>query len=395
MRQDGIRKHGRLTYWLSDHRAALLVYVVVVVAYVVLYVATIRSRPLYVPDSQYYFGMSLWYGGMSQEDAHAAVVELTRAAGLFDGEYRGPSLDQMFNWGLVQPRVVLPLLAAPLVKAFGVAGIAVVTFCAGLALFLLLTRLIATRYGLGVAFATVMLTISSTFILYFSVAMTTEGISALCNAGLVVLAWRYQRSPSRWVLVAMVAVVVVSAFTRQATLIAAGAFAVAYLAAVFTSTRGRDWLAPAVAVVATSLAVQLLQSVVFPSFSQLDQFVEQSGGDTLLDALLGIPATVRHVLVGDFNSAAVYDHALIVLVLVSLVSLVVRWRRPESHLLLGAILGIALYNITNGSSTSFRYALPGVVFFALAVAALMNDVTSWAHSRVREREQESGTPTSA
>ena len=38
---------------------------------------------------------------------------------------------------------------------------------------------------------------------------------------------------------------------------------------------------------------------------------------------------------------------------------------------LGAILGVAVYNITNGTPTSFRYSMPGIVFFAMAVGALV------------------------
>ena len=43
----------------------------------------------------------------------------------------------------------------------------------------------------------------------------------------------------------------------------------------------------------------------------------------------------------------------------------------ESQLLLGAILGIALYNVTNGTPTGFRYSMPGLAFFAVSAALLI------------------------
>src|SRR5674476_721 len=53
------------------------------------------------------------------------------------------------------------------------------------------------------------------------------------------------------------------------------------------------------------------------------------------------------------------DHALLILVMLSILSMVIFWRRAESHLLRGAIAGITLYNVTNGTPTGFRYAMPG------------------------------------
>jgi hypothetical protein len=79
------------------------------------------------------------------------------------------------------------------------------------------------------------------------------------------------------------------------------------------------------------------------------------------------------------------DHALLVFVVLSAIGMIVLWRREESHLLLGAIVGIALYNITNGTSTSFRYAIPGLVFYALAVALLVSRTAPRLTSTSRAR----------
>ena len=59
------------------------------------------------------------------------------------------------------------------------------------------------------------------------------------------------------------------------------------------------------------------------------------------------------------------------------------WRRTESHLLLGAILAIALYNVTNGNATDFRYALPGFVFSAMSIGLLFSRINSSVSSTPR------------
>ena len=84
------------------------------------------------------------------------------------------------------------------------------------------------------------------------------------------------------------------------------------------------------------------------------------------------------------------DHALLILVMLSILSMVIFWRRAESHLLGGAIAGITLYNVTNGTRTGFRYAMPGLAFYAVFAGLLISQVDlRWERSPVRE------TPTDA
>jgi len=228
------------------------------------------------------------------------------------------------------------------------------------------------RYGNTAAVATMLLVNGSTFLMWINGGMLTESLSALWTLLLLLAAWRWFHEPRWWLLALLGAITALSAFTRQATLIVAGAFVMAWLLGTIITRRNSRWLWPAVVVTATTLACQVLQTVLFSPFSQLDQFIRQSGADTLWGAILAIPTKARHILVTDFNNFMLTDHALMLLVIFSVVGIVVFWRHEEAHLLFGAILGVALYNITNGTPTTFRYAVPGLAFYVLVVALLIS-----------------------
>lgn len=352
--------------WLQRRFPVLLSYGIVVLTFAVGYLAVARTRPLFQPDARYYLAMSFWFSGDSQEAAHARLTDYLAPIGM-----EVPSEEQLFGWGLVQPRVVLPALAAPFVKLFGPDGMLIVTGAAALALTILLTWLLARRFGYLPAVATMVLVSASPLIVWFNVAMLTESLSALWGALAVLLAWWYRRRPG-WKLVAgLVLVTLISAFTRQATFIVAGAFVLAWLLGSIVERRNSSWAVPALAVSATAIGAQLLQSLLFPSFSQLDQFLKQAGVETVGDAILAVPRMVFHLLRTDIRTFMEQDHALLILIVLASASALIFFQREESHLLLGAVLGIALYNITNGVPTSFRYAMPGLIFFLLSTAVIL------------------------
>jgi hypothetical protein len=54
------------------------------------------------------------------------------------------------------------------------------------------------------------------------------------------------------------------------------------------------------------------------------------------------------------------------------------------------MIAVALYNITNGSATGFRYALPGLVFYLLVVAKVFQ-----ATVRLMPQRSRDGIPSSA
>src|SRR5674476_196694 len=91
---------------------------VVTSAFVVTYVSTVRIKPLFAPDSSFYAAMALWFGGTSKQDAVRQVIAMRHRQGWSTPQL---TIDRMFGWGLVQPRVVLPALSAPFVKIWGIA----------------------------------------------------------------------------------------------------------------------------------------------------------------------------------------------------------------------------------------------------------------------------------
>lgn len=356
--------------WLRWPVGDRFLWLVVTVAFGVSYLAAIRYRTVFTPDSAYYVGMSLWFGGMSQEDAWRAATEIPYSFG-----WHPATQEQMFGWGLVAPRVVLPLLGVPFTAAFGVFGLAVVTGIAMAALVGVLTWTLRARFGVVAALVPVILVTTSYLLMYFGVAMLTESLTALWTALIMVAVWRYQDRGSRRALVMAGVLTVVLAFTRQATFVVAGAVVVAWLAALVLRQDHRKWLGPALVVGGTALVTQVLQMVLFPGFSQAGQFMKATGTDSLADAIRATPRLAWRILRDDLNTFIAADRPLLTLIALATVGALLAWRKSSAHLLVGALIGIALYNYTNGTSSQFRYAMPGLVFFVVAAAELITRVS--------------------
>lgn len=355
--------------WVATRRDDILTWLIVLGSFAVGYVAYMRRLPFFYPDSRYYLAMAYWFGGESQESARELTVEFADA-------YRVPvpGTDELFGWGLVQPRVVLPALAALPVRILGPFGLAATVLVIALAMTVVFTQILRRRFGNGAA-VTVMLLVNTSYqLMMFNAGMLTESLSALWTALTVLATWAWLRRRTPWMLAIIGLTVVGSAFTRQATFIVAGAFVMAWLLGSLLQRRWSEWGWPALVVAGTALGCQILQTVLFPSFSQLDQFLKKAEADTLGEALLAVPRMALRILTADLGTFLDRDLTLLILIILALVGMVLFFRRPEAHLLLGAILGTGLYNITNGTPTQFRYAIPGLIFFVLAAALTVRAV---------------------
>ncbi len=364
-------EHAVRRRW-TDHltsvtsRAVALPATILAVTYAISALAMLLTKPQYSPDSQYYTGMALRFSGMSAADAYAQVVERSAQHG-----WHAPTIDTIFGWGLVQPRVVYPGLSAPFVKAFGVDGMVIVPVIA-MAVFVGLTFFVLrTRYRTLAVIAPVLLVVVSPQLIFFGTAMLTESLTALWCAAILFSVWRYHEVADRRWLIAAGAFTIVMAFTRQAALIPAGAMAMAWLGAVVVRRPARQWGWSALVVGASAVASQIAQSVLWPSFSQVSQFITTTGADDLPGALRATPTVALRILRSDFANFAKGDLALLALIAIAIIGVVVLWRRAESHLLVGAFVTTAAYNITNGTPTTFRYAMPGLIFYVVVVAALV------------------------
>lgn len=372
----GVRMLTASRSWLSAQRESWLDYVIIFSIFVVVYIGIIKLNSQYYPDSAHYVAMSLWFSGWTQQDALDLVYQRHVASGYEPNR----TIDLLFNWGLVRPRVVLPLLSVPFAWLFGANALSVTAAVITVVLIFALYKFLVARYGRAAAVISIVLMESSMFIMVFSVGMLTESLSALWGVATLAAAYRYQRHPHiRWI-VAMVAVTLLSAFTRQATFIVAGAIVLAWLLSLVVPRATRNWTIPMIAVAGTALVAQVVQTLLFP-FSQGDQYMRMTGTDSLWGALLATPKLVRQILAQELVSYAAEDQVLLILIGLSLISMVVFWRRTESHLLFGAIIGIALYNITNGNPTNFRYAVPGIVFFLASISVLIVHLISRATQR--------------
>jgi len=240
-------------------------------------------------------------------------------------------------------------------------------------LIVLLYKFLSKHYGRVASVVSVLIMMSSMSIMLFSVGMLTESLSALWGVLALMLAYRFQRDRQwRWI-IGIVVVTILSGFTRQATFIVAGAFVVAWLLSLPSPAQRNKWAWPALASAGTAVAVQVVQTLLFP-FSQGNQYMRMTQTDSLWEAVLATPALVKNILIQEFATYVLVDQVLVVLLVLCAISMIVFWRRTESHLLLGALLGVALYNITNGNATQFRYAIPGIVFFLASVSLLLSQV---------------------
>lgn len=352
-------------------------------SFIVGYLAFIRERTSFFPDSRYYLAMAFWFSGKTKQQAH----DLTAA---FAGHYNYPvpDVNTLFGWGLVQPRVVVPAIAAPFVRVFGPHGFTLATFLITCVLTVLLTIVLIRRFGNTAAVATMLVVNASPFLMGFNGGMLTESMSAVWSVLILLAAWRFQRTRQWWLIAAIAVITALSAFTRQATLIDVGALVMAWLLGSLFQRRNSPWMWPAIATTVATVVCQVLQSVLFP-FSQSGQFERMTGTTSLSGALLATPRLAWRLLQADLHSFATSDHTLLFLLVFSLIGMVLFFRREESHLLLGAILAVALYNITNGNPTGFRYAVPGLVFYLMTFALLVSRTAQVVRDRRTETERPS------
>jgi hypothetical protein len=330
---------------------------------------TVRTYRFH-PDARFYLAQAFKFSGMSEQQAHDQLVAFASSYG---HGMKVPSTETLFHWGLTAPRVMISLFAAPFVRVFGPYGFLVAELIISLVLTIVLTLLLQRFFGAGVAAVVMVLVNLSYYLMFFNTSVLTESMSALWSALTLIVAWQWIKRRRWWWLALVVATVALSAFTRQATLIVAGALVVAWLLGWILQRRSQ-WMWPAIAAVATSIACQLIQWAVYGDTSQTEQFYENTGAKTLGEMIVKIPGVAVEILVGDFRGFLHADPMLAVLICCAVAGMVMYWRRTESHLLFGAILASAVYNITNSSFTHFRYETPGLVFWMLSAGLLLRSM---------------------
>jgi hypothetical protein len=370
-----------------------VVVLVLLLGLVSVVVAWERPAPLFTPDTRYYASMAFHTAGESKSDARDREAAHTEKLG-----YPTPATDVVFSWGLVGPRIVYPTLSAPFVKVMGLRGMAVVPAIAYVLGLLVMLRVLLRRVPPGVALLPVVLYLSSMRMGVYGMSMLTESLALLLVASMALLLPWDGRTTRRQLLLLFLLMTTL-AFTRQATLIPAGAIAVAWFGGSLRVGRARTpWLAPAAVAVGSAVGWQVVQAIAWPGLTVVDDWERKTGTSSVWGALAASPGLLRHIVATDVTDMARNDVALLVLLGLALAACVLCFRRIEGQLLIGALLGTLVYQVLNGTPTSFRYGEPGMVFVLLGVAVLLSrlvDLSARAlldvqdeglHEQVRARE---------
>ncbi|MCB2174995.1 MAG: hypothetical protein KQH57_04250 [Actinomycetales bacterium] len=343
-------------------------------------VSTILTTAQYLADSHYYVAMTYHWLGMSEEEAQALIIRLDKPSG-----FGTPSLEHLFHWGLVQPRILYSALSAPFVAVMGPRGMAVVPILAMAFLTFFGFAYLSRRYGVVPALVPIGLLTISTYMMSYGTAMLTEGLAA--GLGMAVLGTLPLREArSRRVVILSGVLTVALAFTRQAWMLPFGGIVVAWFGAAIAGRRLRNrWLPFVIATGVAGIGSQLLQNHLFPGYSILSWFKGHHGADTMLDAIGMVPQIAMGILRHDATNFLAIDRGLFVLLFAAPVVGVVMWRSVEAHLYVGVILAGATTNILNGTPTNFLYEMPGLAFVLLVVAAGAAGLSRATH-RWRERQ---------
>jgi hypothetical protein len=323
----------------------------------------------FFPDSRFYLGMSLRFGGMDRVSAYQVVSGLHRE--MMNPSLPMPDIVKLFDWGLTLPRVVYPLLSAPFVHILGYKGLAIVPAIFTFGYVIGFHYLLVKRFDRITAFVAVTFVVLSNCVMLYSFGMLTESLSIFWGLLSIAFAFKYLETRNPLLLVAIASVTFLSAFTRQATFIVAGAFLFAWFGALIQKRHRSGWGAIALVNGGVALGLQLFQTAVFP-FSQADQFMKATGTESVAGAVLQAPGLLAGVLKKEIYYYLAADIPLLLILILCVVSVSLYLGKTENHLFIGAIAGILVYVVTNGSSTHFRYALPGLVFFALTFSLIIH-----------------------
>ena len=307
---------------------------------------------LFQPDGAAYTYMALKYAGLSHLEAANEVIAWYSAHA-----EPGSALDLTFFstesnpavWGLVNSRIVYPLLSAPFVLFFGIPGMLIVPTISFVALLLMMMRLgkVTDNFTLSLILVT-LLTTSPTISRWY-IANITDGLLATILAAACLLVTIGTRDSVTSIF--LTGLIILGSFTR---------FSMPYWYALgfflFFTAKKR---------IAT--LTWLLSSLCFlPSFwqgRQIGAFVPVREGDTL-EKILYLPVSALRIAFIEFAQLAALDRILLILIIGAIVVALLTWKSKISQLFLFFCLAGWLIGALNGTlGVNFRYQLP-VVFMA-------------------------------
>jgi hypothetical protein len=348
------------------------------------------TRFTWGPDSRLYLAWTYWYLGHSQIDsAHMSYDYLHNNPGLlhcvdtcwpagyekdfFTGQYAA----------VVGPRVLLPLLSAPLVLVFGPGGMMLVPALAYAGAVICTVLLASRMWGQRWALLAGVLMLLPTYISRYAAVAHTEGTAILLTAWPVLFLPLMRRTSRRDVVWFSVLIGLGMANRQFAIALPFGVVAVWAFVVVRDKLWRRPWRTEwfpfalwgsivGVAVLAVQMLVAprifggagLSLTALFNMYSE--KFFHTSG-------IPAIPTVLWHIISDDYYGVR-DDIVLMALLAASIVAVGWRFRSELAVLTFGCFLAVSAINVLEFWPTSFRYHVPVVPLLVLSVVALAADL---------------------
>lgn len=333
-------------------------------------------------DALYYFAAALKYAGHSTNDALRQTgvffhqeSTVDRIRGTLTGVKGQPGAGA---YNLETPRFFYSALAVPFVLAFGAKGIWVVSLLCGAAFLYVLMRLLTRLFDAQIALATVLLYLVAFAFWFFQTGIYTESLAALLIV-LILTRLPLGRTSTRRDLIWLAILLVILAFTRQATPVPLAMILMAWL---WTTIRERswrnEWSRPAAVALAVGAVAQLTTMILFP-FNELRHFSEVNHLGTtkyvqshLWSTLGKIPGLVVDMFARELRNYLPGDHGLQVLWVLALAALLVRFKTVYAAMFVGGFAACVLLTILDATgATSLRYFVPLYPVLLILVADLL------------------------
>ena len=320
-------------------------------------------------DHFYYTATALEYAGVPYNQAITTSTHYfhyTKPIGELDRGSLNPWVAP-----LMYPRDLLPLLAAPVVRMFGVSGIWVPGVLFGVGSVLGLGWLAWRRVGLAGAAALPLLLLGSLTCTEFLFGVYTEApLIFLVTVALVLLP--LDDKPRGWGHAAAVAALIpLTVLSRQVPVLIAGMVIGGWIWAFVRTRRARNVWWPFVLTAAPTAVVSDLVMARWAPFDPLFVLRAFTHQHTLAGMLRGAAPLFLRATADDARYALAHDHIGVTMFVLAMIGLVLVVRTPLAGVFAGAMGSGLLSAYLSPSHVHFRYEAPVIpVLVLLAVVAV-------------------------
>lgn len=316
-------------------------------------------------DHIYYTSIALQFSGVPYDQAiHVTThyFNYPAPAGVLDQGFMEPWFAP-----LMYPRNLLPLLATPFVKAFGVEGMWVPGIGLGVASLLGLVALAWRRVSVLAAASLPLLLLGSVLVSEYMFGIFTESpliFLATAMLGVLPLGGRHGWGHA-WAAAALVPLMVLS---RQVPVLPLGMVVGGWLWATVRARSGKNaWLPYVATVVPTALIADGVMARWAP-FDPLEVLRTFTHGQTLTELFRGATPLFLKATRSDIRWTLGHDVVGVALCLLALVGLVVVIKHPLAGVFAGALGSGLVSEFLSPSAVKFRYESPVIPVLAMLAA---------------------------